>query len=556
MFIPTNNQISAAVNINSQNPEQQSLEQTAPSARLHLIEPAIAQPGQIQATTQALQAANDVHFLSDISEKPLTDIQRRCWDILQMNSTKVDVGGTTYTRTKPSRDFYVHQWNWDSATVPFGQLTVDPKRALAELTSLMSAQWEDGMIPQINFNPQEKAYYPGAEFWHTAHKTPTEIRTSGITQPPVIGMSTPAVAAAVLSAAGGKPLDPQVKADLKLTIEGTLKFLSFLKNTRDPEQSGLITVVHPWESGLDNAPTWDEPLQATEFALDKIPQSVKDNVIANRKDITAQGANVSQRPEQAKYFYYMNLVDQFNNLGWDQNKIVEQSYFQVKDVLFTSVFAAGCDRMANFLQSHQFLNADLDINTGQNLQKTVQQLKSWVASSQAGLAATWNDDIKGFLCQNCRTPSTQTQTGYNPIAVDTISKFMPLLAKAASTEQVKILIKNLQDPSSYGTKFPTPTTPLNATDEKGNQLFEMERYWRGPTWPITNLLLIEGLQNYVDEIPECQPVIATLKDSIISRVESVGLQEYYHPVETPTAKAIGFGNFSWTAAIYLHLTRA
>ena len=29
---------------------------------------------------------------------------------------------------------------------------------------------------------------------------------------------------------------------------------------RDPEKSGLVTIFHPWESGCDDSPIWDDAL--------------------------------------------------------------------------------------------------------------------------------------------------------------------------------------------------------------------------------------------------------------------------------------------------------
>jgi hypothetical protein len=29
---------------------------------------------------------------------------------------------------------------------------------------------------------------------------------------------------------------------------------------RDPEKTGLVTILHPWESGLDDSPVWDYAL--------------------------------------------------------------------------------------------------------------------------------------------------------------------------------------------------------------------------------------------------------------------------------------------------------
>src|SRR3712207_6991915 len=32
----------------------------------------------------------------------------------------------------------------------------------------------------------------------------------------------------------------------------------YLYRERDPEEEGLVYIRHPWESGMDNSPMWDE----------------------------------------------------------------------------------------------------------------------------------------------------------------------------------------------------------------------------------------------------------------------------------------------------------
>jgi len=129
------------------------------------------------------------------------------------------------------------------------------------------------MVPQITFNPLKHRYYPGTEYWHTACKAPEGTHTSGITQPPVMALSAPMVATAFL--AGNEAMSQAERNDLSVLLKSTINFLTFLRNYRDPESSGLITVVHPWESGLDNAPPWDQPLSAPELDIDKILQAVQ-----------------------------------------------------------------------------------------------------------------------------------------------------------------------------------------------------------------------------------------------------------------------------------------
>jgi alpha,alpha-trehalase len=479
-----------------------------------------------------------------------SDIARRIFaaskEVLEQNIYQVTVNGIEYKRTVPSREFYVHQWNWDSATHALGLVHWSHERAIEELLALTAGQWDNGLVPQIVFNPDESKYFPGPKFWKTDHCSPEGIQTSGISQPPVLGMSVPYVIRIIAETSGGK-IPEKERGQLQLLLDRTYAFLKYLKSFRDNEDCGLITVIHPWESGLDNSPNWDDGLDAAEFALDAIPQHVIELVNENRKDVI-DGANASERPEQAKYYYYMMLVDCFNNLNWDALQIVEKSPFQIKDVLFTSVFAAGCEAVSNILES------EIAADNGFSNPERAQELRTWLEKSREGLENCWDEEIGGYLCQNCREESVDSKTGFTPVKVDTISKFMPLLVQVPDTETLTTLLGDLADPESFGTQYPAPSTALNAVNQVGESLFEMSRYWRGPTWPITNLLLAEGLSRYADTTPAAKLRRDTLVDTVLSLAEQIGLREYYHPVDGEReSEPIGFGNFSWTAAIYIYL---
>ena len=92
--------------------------------------------------------------------------------------------------TLPSRTLYPHQWSWDSAFIALGRAWYDEARAQQELRSLFRAQWADGRVPHIVFNPSvgEEAYFPGPAFWQSSKRSaaaPRDVETSGITQPPI-----------------------------------------------------------------------------------------------------------------------------------------------------------------------------------------------------------------------------------------------------------------------------------------------------------------------------------------------------------------------------------
>ena len=152
-----------------------------------------------------------------------------------------DRGGYTI----PTTNLYPFQWNWDSAFVAMGFATYDLDRALTELERLVDGQWADGMIPHIVFHAPSDTYFPGPEVWGTHHAPPT----SGITQPPVL-----AIALAQIARRGA---DSARVAKLYLAALANHRWWW---KARDPDARGIVALLHPWESGRDNAPSWEVPL--------------------------------------------------------------------------------------------------------------------------------------------------------------------------------------------------------------------------------------------------------------------------------------------------------
>jgi hypothetical protein len=89
--------------------------------------------------------------------------------------------------TQPGPRLYPHQWSWDSAFIAIGYARYDQDRAARELSHLFDSQWENGLLPQIVFNPDFSEYFPGIVFWHADRSphAPHHRMTSGVVQPPV-----------------------------------------------------------------------------------------------------------------------------------------------------------------------------------------------------------------------------------------------------------------------------------------------------------------------------------------------------------------------------------
>lgn len=110
---------------------------------------------------------------------------------LRRGAARVLFTNWTGSSTVPSRGLYPHQWSWDSAFIAIGLRHLSVRRAQRELETLVGAQWADGRIPHIVFNPAVPldAYFPSPDFWRSSRDgteagAPASIETSGIVQPP------------------------------------------------------------------------------------------------------------------------------------------------------------------------------------------------------------------------------------------------------------------------------------------------------------------------------------------------------------------------------------
>ena len=147
----------------------------------------------------------------------------------------------------PNTDVYPWLWLWDSCFhVLIWQALGRTDRAVAELRSVLSTQDAAGFVPHMGYQLD-----PGASvgFWGRAG-------ASSITQPPMYGH-----AIAELVRAGVAVGDD--------AIERAERGLRFLVEDRNRDVSGLIEVVHPWETGCDDSPRWDHYCPGAGFDLDR-----------------------------------------------------------------------------------------------------------------------------------------------------------------------------------------------------------------------------------------------------------------------------------------------
>jgi hypothetical protein len=137
----------------------------------------------------------------------------------------------TYNFTQPNRATYPWMWLWDSCFHSIVYAALGDDRALLEAKSVFRWQTADGMVPHMGYQTDEPF---GRAAW-------SSLGGSTITQPPMYGHMI-----RVLHERGW---------DVAPLVEPATLGLNFLlQHRRLP--SGLVGVVHPWETGMDNSPRW------------------------------------------------------------------------------------------------------------------------------------------------------------------------------------------------------------------------------------------------------------------------------------------------------------
>ena len=417
----------------------------------------------------------------------------------------------TGSSTRPSQTLYPHQWNWDSGFIAIGRSHYDTPRAIVEIETLFDAQWSNGMLPQIVFNPKELGhYFPEPDFWQTERSpdAPTGKLTSGITMPPVH-----AIAAERIYRNASRPRDAVPFLDR--IYPKLLALHDYLYRERDPGGEGLVYIRHPWESGIDNSPTWDMPLRRMDFDKARLPQYT-------RRDLRP-GIDTKMRPSDDDYDGYVYLIDLFRQCDYDEFRIRKTCPFLIQDPLFNSILCRANESLARIAEI---------------IEESPAIPQSWAKKTAAAIREKlWHEENGIFDAYDL--------VSRRLIEVDTAAGFMPLYGGAASREQAKRLYHRLNSCSfcslHQGNCFTIPNYDTHKED------FDRSNYWRGPIWININWMLAQGLRRYG----------YTLKaDSLQKDLLQLPIRfSFYEYFDSFDGKGYGSDNFSWTAALFIDLVQ-
>ena len=398
--------------------------------------------------------------------------------------------------TVPTDRLYPFQWNWDSAFVAMGWATFDEPRGFTEVERLLEGQWDDGLVPHIVFHAPSDDYFPGPSVWGTHHAPPT----SGITQPPVLAT---AVRHLLDTARDRAAAEARVAA----IYPRLLRSHRWWHRARDPSHSGLVCVLHPWETGMDNSPAWDA-------ALARVPTDTTTKV--QRRDTTHVDA--AMRPRAEEYQRFIHLVDLFRDADWQPERMLASSPFRVADIAANAILLRAERDLLRLAQ--RFGRAASD----------AEEIAGRIARMQAAIERLWSARHGMYLSLD--------QISGAPIGIATSAGLLPLYAGAVGADRAQAMAATLQDWAD-NVRWLVPSTA------RSEPSFDPLRYWRGPVWAVVNWMIADGLAT------SGQSMMATeLRHGTVNLIASGGFSEYFDPRD---GRGIGGADFSWTAAVYLLL---
>ena len=134
--------------------------------------------------------------------------------------------------TSPNLDTYPWQWLWDSCFHAIIWAALGDDRAVRELEAVFTHQDAVGFVPHMGYQLDPEVATP---LWGRSG-------CSSISQPPMFGHALCELHRA------GLPVGH--------LVERAVAGIAFFGEHRRTN-TGLLRIVHPWESGADNTPRWD-----------------------------------------------------------------------------------------------------------------------------------------------------------------------------------------------------------------------------------------------------------------------------------------------------------
>ena len=417
-------------------------------------------------------------------------IERDALALLRHNrrSTRHPHDGQRRRYTCPSPGHYPFQWFWDSCFHAVALAHLEPEVAREELELLVSWQARSGFLAHVLFWERRRLASPGLYWTWLQSRRVGVPRRSALIQPPVIAAALESYHAVTGDGALVRRLLPSLD-----------RYFDYLGRVRCPDDSPLLAIVAPWESGMDHRPSYDGALGLG------YPASPRGLVLRPRR------LDVSNRVR----FHHPPLLHR-------------RRRFLVQDVLMNAVYADG-------LRTLGALHDRVGEGSGEVWQQRAAAVERAMTTSLRG-----EDGF--FYDRDLRSDRL--------LPVRTVAGLMPLLCDSLSDAELAPLYAALDRPDQFATPYAVPSVAVGELAFVPGELRwgAGPLIWRGPTWINTNWLLWRALRRRRLEARAAGLVAASA-----ALVLRSGFREYYHPF---TGEGLGARSFGWSTLLVDMLARA
>jgi len=381
-----------------------------------------------------------------------------------------------YTYICPDIERYPHQWLWDSCFHIIVNSKLNLQLAKAEFETLLKCQFENGLIPHMRYWTGKLSFIDKKIISYYKNSY-----SSSITQPPLI----PQALKEIYNANNDLEF-------VKKYINKIILYFDYLYNERVDigEKVPLLSIIHSWESGMDNSPIYDKALNISGRFL----------IIKWAKSLLSQ----------------LKVLKECN---WNMDCIRKKDYFVYKDLLFNCVYIQGCRDLALLLKE-----CDMK-DESERFLKRAKELENLI------IKHCWNSEVGLFFGLYGKENTLDN--------IKSVSSLIPLILDGLPLNLASILVEDhLLNESEFWTNYPIPSVALDEPSFSNREIL----LWRGPTWININWFIHTGLikHGFID-------IAEDLAQKSLKLISKEGFREFYNPI---TGKGMRAKNFGWSALVF------
>jgi glycogen debranching enzyme len=387
----------------------------------------------------------------------------------------------------PSIGKYSSLFGWDAGWHAIAMSRIDPAIAASEMDLLISLQMDSGQISHNTlFGELEKT----SSAWSKLGKALGDSQyddqgRSAMIDPPSYIIACEKVYAQTKDREWLDRILPRLE-----------RCVHYMTHDRDLFGDGLVSVIHPWETGTDSSPAYDQIL-GLDFT-------------------TPLGA-----PRRG--LMYPKMLDYNAEFDWDPQEARRRNRFVLEDVTFNSITVSAILSVAN-------LNETIG-ETGK-AEAFREQAKDMVAALDR---VNWVESEGCYFSRyNVKNPRLAMRT--------TCASLLPLMTGLVSKERAERVIReHALNPDEFWLDY---LFPFNAADEMIGDKVYMENLllWRGRCiWINMNWMIMNCLLNY-----GCREEARELTRRTAKMIRHEGLWEFY---DYRNGQGKGQPHFNWPGLV-------